>query len=208
MGTTPYKPVPQSVTSAGPSLGEPVVPKRLLPVGGASALAELAEEFSFFTPAVPYLYGGMTDEPLGDFRQQYAQPVDVYHFRFPHRLFRGLDAPCGDKDWNFALWAVRRHVWPALLDFYLSIMMLDPAARTAAQIACTEVEVVDSLAMTAGRWGGRMAVPVTALGIDGSAGQLAVTPSADLLRRPPRLVRLPPSEKMAAVAAAYAGRKS
>lgn len=207
MGTTPYKPVPQSVTSAGPSLGEPVVPKRLLPVGRAASLTELAEEFVFFTPAVPYLYGGMTDAPLGDFRQQYGQPADVYHYRFQHRLFRGLDAPCGDADWNYALWAVRRPVWPALLDFYLSIMMLDPAARTAAQIACTEVEVVDSLALTTCAVSPRL-VRVTALGIDGSGGQLAVAPSADVVRQPPRLVRLPPSEKMRTLAAAYAGRKT
>lgn len=206
MGTKPYKPLPQSVVAAGPSLGEPVVPKRLLPVGQAKALAELAEDFAFFTPAVLYLHAGVTDEPLGDFRQQFGQPADVYHFRFPHRLFAGLDAPCGDREWNHALWAVRRHVWPALLDFYLSIVMLDPVARTAAQVACTEVEVADSLALTNGAWGRPLAVPVTAFGIDGSEAQLAVRPSGDVLRRPPRLVRLPPTEKMRRLAAAYAGR--
>jgi len=208
VGTTPYKPLPQSVVAAGPSLGEPVVPKRLLPVGHAKSLAELAADFAFFTPAVPYLYGGMTDEPLGDFRQQFGQPADVYHFRFPHRLFAGLDAPCGDREWNYALWAVRRHVWPALLDFYLSIVMLDPVARTAAQVAVTDVAVVDSLALSHGVWGRPPAVPVAALGIDGSEAQLAVTPSGDVLTRPPRFARLPATEKMRKLAAAYAGRKS
>lgn len=207
MGTTPYKPWSQSVVSAGVSLGEPVVPKRLLPVGRAKSLAELAGEFAFFTPAVLYLHAGMTDEPLGDFRHQCGQPVDVYHFRFPHQLFAGLTAPNGDREWNFALWAVPAPAWPAFRDFYLSIVMLDPVARTAAQVAYTDVEVADSLALANGVWDRPPAVPVAAFGIDGSEAQLAVRPSADVLRRPPRLVRLPPTERMRRLAAAYAGAK-
>ncbi len=208
MGTTPYKPLSQSVVATGPSLGEPVVPKQLLPVGQATSLAELAGEFAFFTPAVLYLYGGLTDEPLGDFRQTYGGPADVYHYRFPHRLFSGLDAPCGDREWNHALWAVRRHVWPALRDFYLSIMVLDPVARTASQVAYTDVEVLDSLAAAHMRWETRPAVTVAAFGIDGSDRRLVVRPSADVLKHPPRLVRLPPTEAMRRAAAAYAGRAS
>ncbi len=207
MGTTPYKPWAQSVTGGGFSLGEKYLPKRLLPVHLASSLAELAGEYAFFTPAVLYLHGQMTDEPLGDFRHTFGYPVDFFHFRFPHPLFRGLTAPCGDPDWNHVLWAVERHAWPAFRDFYLSIVLLDPVARTASQVAYTELEVGDSLALVNGKVGRRPTVPVTAFGIDGSAAQLAFKPSADPVLFPPRLLKLPPTPKMVQLAQAYAGAK-
>lgn len=206
MGTEPFKPWAAGVTDGGFSLGEKVVPKRFLPVDKAKSLAELAEDFAFFTPAVLYLHAGMTDEPLGDFRQQHGFSAEIYHFRFAHQLFRGLHIH-DDPDWNFVLWGVRREVWPALRDFYLSIMLLDPVARTASQVAYTEVEVPDSLALLHGVAGAGQLVRVTAFGVDGSEGQLAVVPSSAPTLRPPKLVRLPPSEKMVALAAAYAGRK-
>lgn len=207
MGTEPFKPLAQSVSGGDFSLGEVVVPKRLLPVGTAKSLAELAGDFAFFTPAALYLYAGMTDEPLGDFRQQLGFPADVYHFRFPHPLFRGLGAPCGDQDWNHVLWAVRTEVWPHLRDFYLSIILLDPVNRTASQVAYTDVEVADALAMLNGSPMASRPVPVAAFGIDGSEAQLAFKPSHSPLIRPPRLMRLPPTEKMLKLAQAYAGRK-
>lgn len=208
MGTEPYKPWSQSVTGGDFSLGEKYLPKRLLPVQSAASLAELCEDYAFFTPAVLYLHGQMTDEPLGDFRHTVGFAADFFHFRFPHPLFRGLETPCGDRDWNHVLWAVEKGVWPAFRDFYLSIMLLDPAARTAAQVAYTDLSVADSLALTSGKViGRRPTVGVTAFGIDGSEGQLAFKPSFDPVMFPPRFVKLPPTDRMRELARAYAGAK-
>ena len=208
MGTTPFKPWSKSVVAGGVSLGEKFLPKRLLPVGAAGSLAEMSGDFAFFTPAVLYLYAQMTDEPLGDFQHSVGATEAFYHFRFPHPLFSGLTTPCGDADWNHVLWAVERRLWERFRDFYLSIMLLDPAARTAAQVACTDVEVLDSIAVTSGRARGRHTLPVCGFGIDGSEGRWAFRPSPDPTRTPPRLVRLPPDPTMVKMAAVYAGKKT
>lgn len=208
MGTEPFKPWSKSVKGGDFSVGDPVVPKKLLPVMTAKSLTEMVRDFTFFTPAALYLFGGMTDEPLGDFRQQYGQPVDVFHFKFQHHLFRGLTTPCGDDDWNRVLWAVRAQFWPALRDFYLSIMLLSPQDKTASQVAYTEVDVVDSLALTNNIISKTPTISVAAFGIDGTQAQMAFKPSADPLNKPPRLMRYPPSEAMKRMAEVYAGRKS
>ncbi len=207
MGTTPYKPWSKSVVAGGVSLGEKFLPKRLLPVGAAGSLAEMSGDFAFFTPAALYLYAQMTDEPLGDFQHSIGSTESFYHFRFPHPLFSGLTTPCGDADWNHVLWAVERPVWDRFRDFYLSIMLLDPAARTAAQVAYTDVEVLDSLALLSGRPVVRPTLPVCGFGIDGSECRWAFRPSADPAKAPPRLVRLPPDAAMVKMANVYAGRK-
>jgi hypothetical protein len=86
----------------------------------AQGLYHWAGQLVFFSPALAYLYGGLSDLLLTDFLQGYNRAVTFYHHRFDRPLFRGLTAPSGNTDWNHVLWAVDAEHWGPLLDHLCS----------------------------------------------------------------------------------------
>lgn len=157
--------------------------------GRARSLAELAGDYAFFTPAVLYLHGRFRDAPLADFVYTVAPDCKFYYKKFRRALFRGLDAPNGDVDWNFALWAVPRHHWDAFSAWMVGITLTYEDTREVAGIGEQILEVADPIAAElATVWHpGTPAVTVAAFGINGSRFRAGFVPGENVLMDPPRL---------------------
>jgi len=200
-------PLPEGVSAGGPPVdADGVVRKYPLRVGAATRLADLAEEYAFFTPAVLYLHGGFTDAPLADLLA--ARPAVRFFFRkFARPLFRGLKAPSnGNPDWNFALWAVERAHWPAVADWLVSLTFTYAQTREVAGVGQQELTIADPLAADRmGVYAPPPPVVVGAFGVNGSRGVAYLAAGDGTVLRPPRLAFGPPSAEMAAFGKALYG---
>jgi len=122
------------------------IPKRQLKFSSTvDALHPFQQRFVFWSPAVLYLLGGLTDVVLTDFMQSYGQDVQIFHHRFRVPLFRGLETMDGNPDWNHVLWAVEREHWEPLLDFLCSASLVDRHNGLFFSYAMQEVDVCDPL---------------------------------------------------------------
>jgi hypothetical protein len=140
--------------------------KRKLPVGPARALAELAAEYAFFSPAILYLYGAFTDGPFVDLMFELNRDVALYHHRFRRPLFRGLEARSnGDPGWNYVLWAVRKDDWAFLRDYLVSLKFCHEEHRWVVRIGERPLLIVDPLVADRGQLLPGGGVEVTAFGI-------------------------------------------
>lgn len=174
-----------------------------LNVGQARNLRGFAEEFAFFTPAILYLRGGFRDAPLADLSYMTGVNVRFYYRKFARPIFRGLDSRDGDKDWNHALWAVRREHWRLVSDWLVSITLTYSEVGEVAGIGEQRLVVTDPLAVerTVIYHGGLPTLEVSAFGINGSKFRAYLKPGADL----PGLAFDPPAEDMRVFAAALYG---
>lgn len=166
--------------------------KHELRVGEARSLADLQGEYVFFTPAVPYLLRVLDDGPLCDMMWELRTEVPFFYKKFTLPLFRRLDAPDGDADWNYALWALRHEHWDYFLDFYCSVAVRDHARHCLHRVAAQRVLIADPLAS-------RSLTPfppveVTAFGLNGSSFIAAFEQWPDPRLRPPTLRFYPPDE--------------
>lgn len=179
--------------------------KSELPLGRAVSLTELAQDYAFFTPAILYLHGLMTDDPLVDFLYSYQQNVEFYFHKFNRRIFAGLEAKDGDGDWNYAIWAVRREHWEAFKSFYLTVAVAVPESNYVNKIGRQVLHVLDPLAVdkTSIITGRFPIVEIDAFGIDGSLYRLAFEEGINPLTNIPRLRKYPPTQTMVAYAKAF-----
>jgi hypothetical protein len=188
------KPWSEGLVYKGPTtdpLGRVV--KHELRTGAARTLGDLAGEYHFFTPAVVYLNDLVGDWPLIDLMYELRRDVPFYYKKFRWPLFRGLETPDGDVDWNHALWAVRVGDWRPFFDFYCSVAARD--RDRVRRIAAQTLAVLDPLAAEHVITGDVPAVTVTAFGIDGSDCVIAFEPGARPLLLPPELRVYPPRQR-------------
>ena len=142
--------------------------KHELPVGAAESLSALCEEYSFFTPAILYLLGTVTDQPLSDLMYELQQDIPIYYKKFNRRIFNRLDSRSGDPDWNYALWAVHREHWDYFLDFYCSIAVFDRVSQHVQKVAVQTFKISDPLVKTSVFLGNEKSFDITAFGVNGS----------------------------------------
>jgi len=182
------------------------VPKYEFRTGRAATLGEMTGEFAFFTPAVLYLAGGFTDAPLADFCRD-NPGVRFFHKKFDRPIFSGLSTPDGDRDWDSVLWAVRAAFARPLVDFLVSLTLLDDQARSVWGVGLQTLSVVDPLAADNALLYSRLLPPLTvkAFGVNGSRFRAGFVP-APRPTLPPVLRRFGPDPKMQQFAAKlYAG---
>lgn len=177
-----------------------------LRLGRAKTLAELVDEYAFFTPAVLYLHGGFRDSPLADLCLVTGIDVRFYYHKFSRPVFTGLEAPSnGNPDWNFVLWAVQRDHWRLTADWLVSLTLSYAESCEAAGIGEQELVVADPLAAerVVVHRGDRPLVDVGAFGLNGSRFRAYLKPAPDL--SPPRLTFDRPDETMRTFADALYG---
>lgn len=174
-----------------------------LPLRGASALKQLQTDYAFFTPAILYLLGVVTDQPLLDFLWEYRQPVRFYFRKFRLPLFAGLEVD-GDAGWNHGLWALEREHWPVFADFYCSLKISNRPLKRLFGVGAQLLTVVDPVALE--RRGFVTTLPtvtVAAFGVNGNTVRAAFEAGPDPLTSPPRLRYYDPDEEMRVYAAAH-----
>lgn len=177
--------------------------KRELPLRGTRSLKQLQAEYAFFTPAILYVLGIVTDQPLLDFLWEYRQPVPFYFRKFRLPLFAGLDIE-GDAAWNHGLWAVEKEHWPVFLDFYCSLKISNRPLRRMFGIGLQELTIIDPVALE--RQGFVQQLPtlrIAAFGVDGNTLRAAFATGSDPLTQPPRLHYYEPGEEARVYAAAH-----
>lgn len=185
------------------------IEKTELKVGQARNLRGFDDEFAFFTPAILYLHGGFRDAPLADLSYMTGVNVRFYYRKFAKPIFRGLDSQTGDKDWNYALWAVRREHWQLLSDWLVSITLTYSEVGEVAGIGEQQFTVIDPLAAerTMIYHGGLPTLAVSAFGINGSKFRAYFKPGENPMLDLPRLVFDAPAEDMQVFAdALYSGK--
>jgi hypothetical protein len=169
-----------------------IVRKLPLQVGQAESLLAMTAEYTFFTPAVLYLYGCFADAILIDLMRELGREVPLYHRRFAHPIFRGLELPDGDADWNHVLWACRPADYEPLSTFLISLTLALSRNRVILCYGEQKLSVVDPLALE--RKGvyhdGLPWLDIYAFGINGSAGRVAFRQTGRSPAELPRLVRL------------------
>lgn len=165
---------------------------------GRGTLTSLLTDFSFFTPALLYMYGALqTDGPLIDFMAEYRQEVELFYHKFNHRLFSGMVLPDGDNDWERVLWAVRNQHACFLYDFLSSLCFVDVVQKRVIRIGVRRIAIDDPLAIDSQLVLSERIprVEVTAFGVDGSDRCVAVMPAKALLSLP--TVRIfPPRQEL------------
>jgi hypothetical protein len=94
------------------------------PLGQAKSLTELGGSLAFFTPAILFLKIGMHNGPFADFQAEIGKDVPFYHHRFNSQIFKGLESPNGNQEWNHVLFALPSEHSDAFLRFMDSIVMM------------------------------------------------------------------------------------
>lgn len=194
-------------------LGPPVdangrIRKYPLPLGNAESLMVMREEFTFFTPAILYLYGRFVDAPLFDCMFELGRDIKLYYHKFDWALFDGLVARSnGNSDWNHALWAVRPDDWDELANFVCSLAWSLRDEKMVFNFGQQDLTIVDPLALErAGYYHpGLPLLPLTAFGLSGNRFRAGLEVPLDPLLARPRLTVLPPTEEMVEYARCYFG---
>lgn len=180
------------------------LPRYNMQTGSADRLGQFIEKFSFFSPALPFIYGRMTDRPLIEFMEQYqgSEP----HFltrRFRHPIFQGMEVD-GNQIWNHVLWAVERQAYRQFENFVLSVTLSDSPKRVIYRHGVTDTEVSDPLFLESHPvympdqvpW-----LPITVFGVDGS--KAAVTVFRSPSRDGPRVIHAKPQPRTVLFAQQY-----
>lgn len=181
-----------------------ILEKVLLRYGSLPRLSLLSDQLAFFTPAPLYLSGWFRDDQLIDFLCEY-RPIDFYHRKFTFPLFRGLETRTGDPAWNHVLWAVERPHWEPLLNFLVSVKLVDEGTRTiwgcgAQDLAIVDPEFADQNPVLP------PAVPlldITAFGINGSQHCYAFAVGPNPVFHRPTLRQFPPEPEALVFAEAF-----
>lgn len=178
-------------------------PKFEMRFGQSERLGDFIGRYQFFSPALLYLYGRFTDEPFIQYMAEKNGNLKLMYRKFRHSLFRDMDTPDGDPDWNYVLWAVERDHWPDLERFLVSVMFFDHHDRWMMKVGSMDVSIIDPLG--ADRNLGHPSVesvPIVILGVDGNRQCVAVEPREGNFFRPPCVKFHPPQKKTVKLAAA------
>lgn len=102
------------------------------------------EGYTWYTPALLYLWGRFTDINLADLIAKYDFKVFWYLFDKP--IFSGLDFK-EDKSWNHLLWATPTKDWKNIVDGILETVQFDIPNKLLFQYALQSMSVYDPLSV-------------------------------------------------------------
>lgn len=140
-------PTPYGVRQLQLEPGSDRAPLRMLPPRAQDSFAALSADYEFFTPALLYLYGNVTNAVWADLAAQFPG-LEFYVRKFDQPVFDGLTDPrSGDRGWNFGLFAVPRHFAEHLWRHLANAKVLDPVTSVVYSYHPQEVRVADPFAL-------------------------------------------------------------
>lgn len=201
------KPRKEGIDDLGPAINaDGTLVKYELNLGQAESLSRLAEEYAFFSPALLYLYGRMSDGPLLDFMQSRRENIRLFYKRFRVQIFDGL-AVGTDGAWNHALWAVRLDQWPSLCEALLTVTLAFTETQTLIRYGEQPLTIIDPIAADKSSPNSISQIKITAFGVlTGQAQILFHQPASPAVR--PRPISQPPPPELALEAVAYFAHKN
>jgi len=204
----PLRPVAEGVSTGTQFDANGFINKHELRLGNAESLLALSAEYTFFTPAILYLYGRFRDAPLFDFVHMVQPAAKFYYKKFSKPIFKGLEARSdGNADWNFVLWAIQKEYWSDFSAWMVSLTLTYQDSQDVAGIGEQHLEIIDPLAHD------KMFIlqntlpclPISAFGINSNVSQIGLFPGKRLTQDLPYLVMRKPTETMKVFAAALYG---
>ncbi len=197
------RPQEQSLKYLGPPVDRRgVVRKKALDLRAATGLDQLPD-LTFFSPALPYLFGGFREIYWSEWMRDLGHDVELFYYKFEQPVFEGLKSRTQDPAWNYGLMACWTVDWDALVNFFCGLTITNRQTREATRYGVQELRILDPLAMD------RRKVFVgdqkrTTLNVFGLYGNLGVAyfeqPTPDAR---PKLAFKPPDPKMVRFADAY-----
>lgn len=171
------------------------VPKSRLRCGAAGALADLAEEYVFFSPALLYAYGRFDDAHLAQVMWELGEDVPVFWYKGRRPVLGMPPAPDGSSDWAHAVFAVRPRHWGPVRDHVLGLTVVDRDEGLVLRYGEQRFAVLDPLAadLSVVVRPDSPLLGLSVFGLRGNKGTLAFEPPADPRVGTPRLIRLRPS---------------
>lgn len=197
------RPKDQAIKYLGPPVDKRgVVRKRRLEPGAATSLEQL-KDYTFFTPAVPYLFGLFREVYWSEWMRSLGHDVDLYFHKFEQQIFDGLISRTQDPTWNYALLACRAEDWPQLTDFFCELTVTMRQSKTAIRYAVQELNILDPLAMDKRKVfvGDQTRATIHAFGLYGSHGGAYFEQATPMHR--PKLTFQGPNPEMVTFAEAY-----
>lgn len=177
--------------------------KHPLPVGASKSLYEMTDDFVFFTPALANLHGAFVDGHFVDLQQELQEPLRIYKHKFYSPIFKNLETPSGNSDWNHVLFAASKEQWPRLEDHICGVTMLSVERRLVAKYGIQTLRVFDPLAADLHTIISN-SVTIRAIGIISNTSTLAFKPDEVT----PFPIRLPPEPEMQAFLDAFIAGKN
>lgn len=194
----------EEVADGGLTSRPSVFPKHELVLGRGDSLSALSGRFAFFTVAIPYVYGGMSDMLWFELSGELRHELPLFFWKGSVPMFSGLEVD-GDADWNYAIWATEAMYWPVLEDYLLSAVFFDPFRGSACGFGSQSLTVVDAAAASWRLVGAAVPlVRVVSFGINGSDRRVAFSPT-DASAGTPSVRCFPPDGNMLKFASAAAG---
>lgn len=179
-----------------------VVAKHRMLFGAGERLSQF-ENYQFFSPALLYLYGGLSDTQLNDFQKSINCEVAFMFHRFNQAIFGGLDTPTRDSAWNHALWAIEIQHWPRFESFMLSVMLKDDQRKTVIRYGAQDITIMDPIERQRGFVSARAEIVV--FGVDSNFNTFALTRPPPGLK--PHLAIYPPRARTLKIAQALFGKQ-
>ena len=188
-------------------VNEARVEKYRMDFGNADRLSAFGG-YRFFTPAILYRFGGITDNVWVQLMAELGRDVTLMFRKFDQPLFRGLETPNGDHDWNHALWAVKVEDWDIVENYLISVTFMDQESRRLHKIGAQDVRIVDPLNFDRRRviHADSPFMDVVVFGINGNLGRIAFQLQDRLDVERPKVHRFPPDPKVVRFADALFGK--
>lgn len=164
---------------------------------GKATSLNVFSRYQFFTPAPLYLYAGLSDRTWAQMMQEAHRDIVLMFHRFKYSIFRGLNAPNGNDDWNKVLWAATKEDFETIETYLLSLTTVDQKNKRIIKVGAQDVLITDPLAVDNLKVVDPKQHPVTVVsfGVNGNTQCIAFEPES----KPPvlpRLKRFPPQQKI------------
>ena len=114
-------------------------------VSQATKLADLADQYHFYTPALLYTYVRlMGREPFHDFSAEYGQDVVPISLKFDKPMFAGLEVD-SNPAWNHYIYGMEHQHFANFLGWLGSLVFNDSELGYVARTRYREIEVADPM---------------------------------------------------------------
>ena len=118
----------------------------------AARLADLAEEYVFFTHGLLFTHAFWLRDPIVDHIVEQKGEADPFHIQLPMPIFRWFDAkdPSGnvvDDSWNYQICAIPKEQWDPLFAFLSTISGSNRQTKMFHLTAVQKVPIADALAI-------------------------------------------------------------
>jgi len=159
-------------------------------------LRDLADDYTFFTYAPLFLYGGLEHNPIQEWLNMRGLG-EVVHFVFlPRDVVNLALTATSVQPWNRLLWAVENKHWNDLAHHIGGIGLLDGGRKRFTRVICQQIPIADCGLGNAGRISSdAYPVEIYVFTVDSNHSCWPIAPARDLAYDVPKLLHVAPREE-------------